>query len=334
MVSSGGAARPVSAWTRDSSVYAVENNIAGRGAVGYRPHPSGRPHSVAGGRPQSTLSNDRPASQRPQSIFTVSHSDLATLPAGVRNSHVSFAGAGAPGTRQSRVSFGDTLIRPSKSSLSVNVIPGNTAPQHNKRMSRAEPSPTAGRHSIDGALVSPSQADGPFAVPSVPLPTRSGSASGGGVSGFFASITSAVGKRDKSRPVETEEDRRQAEATRRSADGLRDAESILLRRSQAISQYSQRSNNAAGGPLPSPSVDEEPEDRVEELTNAASPPTQMGVMGMPLPGRKCSCLLLQTAHANLTVLSATANPDQLLAAYAAARAGAKSPVEDTYADDK
>ncbi|KAI5451497.1 hypothetical protein NCC49_001800 [Naganishia albida] len=315
VVSGAAAARPVSAWTRDSSVYAVENNIAGRGAVGYRPGPGARPHSIAGaGRPQSTLSSDRPASQlRPQSIFNVSNADLATLPAGVRNSHISFAGA--PGTRQSRVSFGDTLIRPSKSSLSVNVITSNASKDtSNKRMSRVEPSPTAGRHSIDGALVSPSQADGPFAVPSVPVPAR-----GGGVGGFFSSITSAVGKRDKNRPAaETEEDRRQAEATRRSADGIRDAESILLRRSQAISQYSQRSTNNAGGagPLPSPSVYDEPEDRVEELTNAASPaPPAMGMMGMPLPGP-------------------TANPDQLLAAYAAARAGAKSPVEDAYADDK
>lgn len=305
---SGAGARPTSTWTRDSSVYAVENNTAGRGAVGYRngpPPPGARPHSMSGGRPQSMLSGDRPASQlRPQSIFTVSNSDLATMPGGVRNSHVSFAG-GAPGTRQSRVSFGDTLIRPSKSSLSVNVVASNSGRDiHNKRMSRAEPSPTAGRHSIDGSaamsatIVSPTQADGPFAVPAVP--TRSGSAIGG-VSGFFSSITSAVGKRDKnktpatrpsSEAVDAGEDWRQAEATRRSADRVRDLETSIKRRSQAISQYSTRSNVGAAGALPSPSVYDEHEDRVEELTNAVSPVAgnvttmPMGMMGMPVPGGK------------------------------------------------
>jgi hypothetical protein len=126
MVSAG--ARPVSAWTRNSSVYAVENNFAGRGANGFK-----------GGEPPQ----GRPASQlRPASIFTVSNADLATLPAGVRSSHISFADA--PGaTRQSRVSFGDALIRPSKSSLSINVVPKQQT--DTRRMSRAEPSPTAGR---------------------------------------------------------------------------------------------------------------------------------------------------------------------------------------------
>lgn len=292
-----GVARPTSTWTKNSSVYAVENNVAGRGAVGFRGQPS------TGARPQSM--SDRPTSQlRPQSIFTVSHADLATMPGGVRTSHVSFAD-GAPGTRQSRVSFGDALLRPSKSSLSVNVVAA--APVHDKRMSRVEPSPTAARHSIDGAQmmtsVSPTQADGPFAVPAVPT-TRSGSTSGtsgGGVSGFFSSITSAVGKRDKKpstaagRPpskAETVDDWRQAEATRKSADGVRDLEGIMIRRSRAISQYSTRSTHLDNdGGLPSPSVYDDPEDRVEELTSAAAvPPPAMGIMGMPLPGGKSRAL--------------------------------------------
>lgn len=101
---------------------------------------------------------------------------------------------------------------------------------------------------------------------------------------------------------------------------MRDLETSIKRRSQAMSQYSTRSNAGAAGALPSPSVYDEQEDRVEELTNAVSPVAgnvttmPMGMMGMPVPG-------------------ATANPDQLLAAYAAARASAKSPVDDMYADD-
>ncbi|GHJ87936.1 hypothetical protein NliqN6_4338 [Naganishia liquefaciens] len=331
MVSTGaaGAGRPVSAWTKGSSVYAVENNVAGRGAMGFRGQ-GGEP-SQQQGRPSSQL--------RPASIFTVSNADLAMLPAGGRSSHISFADA--PNARQSRVSFGDALIRPSKSSLSINVVPRQHGESDDpRRMSRAEPSPTAGRHSIDGAhamvghvtrgdpmTVSPSQASGPFAVPAVPART-----------GFFSAITSAVGKRDKksSASAATEakppaEDWAQAEATRRSADRMRDMEDLTIRRSVAISQYSARSSVHAQqqqqqqqqqdrqGAV-SPSVYEDP---VEELAANQSPvappvtvtaggqgstvrsPSPMGMMGMPLAG--------------------AANPDQLLAAYAAARAAAKSP---------
>ena len=48
----------------------------------------------------------------------------------------------------------------------------------------------------------------------------------------------------------------------------------------------------ATGALPSPSVYDEHEDRVEELTNAVSPVAgnvttmPMGMMGMPVPGGK------------------------------------------------
>lgn len=294
LVSAGGA-RPVSTWTKNSSVYAVENNFAGRGANGFR-GPGGEPSQ---GRPTSQL--------RPASIFTVSNADLATLPAGVRSSHISFADA--PGaTRQSRVSFGDALIRPSKSSLSINVVPKQQT--DTRRMSRAEPSPTAARHSIDGAhamvghvtrgdhtQVSPSQASGPFAVPAVPQQRT----------GFFSSITSAVGKRDKKpAPVEPAEDWQQAEATRRSADRMRDMEDLTIRRSAAISQYSARSSLYAGQQQgnvpPSPSVYDDP---VEELAanqgpgvpgvvaggqgSAVRSPSPMGIMGMPLPGGESFC---------------------------------------------
>lgn len=296
MVSTGaaGAGRPVSAWTKGSSVYAVENNVAGRGAMGFRGQGESAPQQQ--GRPSSQL--------RPASIFTVSNADLATLPAGVRSSHISFADA--PNARQSRVSFGDALIRPSKSSLSINVVPK----QHGgdaRRMSRGEPSPTAGRHSIDGAhamvghvtrgdptTISPSQASGPFAVPAVPART-----------GFFSAITSAVGKRDKksaATDAKPAEDWAQAEATRRSADRMRDMEDLTIRRSVAISQYSARSSvygqqQDRQGPA-SPSVYEDP---VEELAANQSPvapvstaaagqgsavrsPSPMGMMGMPLAG--------------------------------------------------
>lgn len=293
----GGAGRPVSAWTKNSSVYAVENNVAGRGANGFRG--PGEPPQQQQGRPTSQL--------RPASIFTVSNADLATLPAGVRSSHISFADAPG-GTRQSRVSFGDALIRPSKSSLSINVVPRQHADAADpRRMSRAEPSPTAGRHSIDGAhamvghvtrgdhtQVSPSQSSGPFAVPAVPART-----------GFFSSITSAVAKRDKKPAAAPVEDWQQADATRRSADRMRDMEDLTIRRSVAISQYSARSSvyGQAQNRAASPSVYDDP---VEELAQAnQSPvapqtvaggqgsavrsPSPMGIMGMPLPGGESWC---------------------------------------------
>jgi hypothetical protein len=145
----------------------------------------------------------------------------------------------------------------------------------------------------DHTQVSPSQASGPFAVPAVPQRT-----------GFFSSITSAVGKRDKKpAPVaEPAEDWQQAEATRRSADRMRDMEDLTIRRSAAISQYSARSS-LYGHPAqqqnvpPSPSVYDDP---VEELAanqgpgvpgvvaggqgSAVRSPSPMGIMGMPLPG--------------------------------------------------
>ncbi|KAJ9098060.1 hypothetical protein QFC19_006495 [Naganishia cerealis] len=347
----GATGRPVSAWTKNSSVYAMENNIAGRGVTAFRGPP---PHAR---RPSSSFTDTNNNNNlRPASIFTVSNTDLATMPGGVRTSHVSFADG--RGARQSRVSFGDAL-RPSKSTLSINV-PASTSNNNNsaankgKRMSRAEPSPTAGRHSIDGAhammasrsvrgtdvaTVSPTQAAGPFAVPAVPASRgRSGSTSGGsGVAGFFSTITSAVGLKDKKQATTppaaggmSEEEWKQAEATRRSADGVRDMEAIMLRRSQAISQHSQYSNRSSGV-LPANDTTTrynynenvagtvEGDDAIELLDTTMSPasvaspsngnsgtmraPSPMGMMGMPMG----------------------ANPDQLLAAYAAARAAAKSP---------
>ncbi|KAJ9121498.1 hypothetical protein QFC22_002114 [Naganishia vaughanmartiniae] len=367
-----GAGRPVSAWTKNSSVYGMENNVAGRGVTAFRP-----PQQEGYQQRRSIIDS---GSGRPASIFTVSNADLATMPGGVRTSHVSFAGApGAAQQRQSRVSFGDAL-RPSRSTLSVNVLAstssnsgklssGNGNVNGADRMSRAEASPTAGRHSIDGAhammasrsvpspsrggdnmaTVSPSQVAGPFAVPAVPARARSGSTGGGGgggVAGFFSSITSAVGLKDKKSTTATARGRvpvpssagigteewKQAEATRRSADGVRDMEAIMLRRSQAISQYSTRSTvashydddeQAAGRRSRyEQQAQQGGDDEIELLdTTVTSPvvpphgangngtmraPSPMGMMGMPM--------------------SATANPDQMLAAYAAARmAGAKSP---------
>ncbi|KAJ9119799.1 hypothetical protein QFC24_005512 [Naganishia onofrii] len=359
----GATGRPVSAWTKNSSVYGMENNIAGRGVTAFRPPQQGQE-----GQRRSIIDS---SSGRPTSIFTVSNADLATMPGGVRTSHVSFAGApgGQAGAqRQSRVSFGDAL-RPSRSNLSVNVLASNSGKPSAgnvggaNRMSRAEASPTAGRHSIDGAhammasrsvqsgskgediaTVSPSQVAGPFAVPAVPARARSGSTSGG-VAGFFSSITSAVGLKDKKPtaasargrvpvPSAGPEEWKQAEATRRSADGVRDMEAIMLRRSQAISQYSSRStvashyeNEDQGRQSRYEPQEQGREDEIELLDTVTSPvvppggahsangsgngpmmraPSPMGMMGMPM--------------------SATANPDQMLAAYAAARmAGAKSP---------
>ncbi|KAJ9095985.1 hypothetical protein QFC21_005347 [Naganishia friedmannii] len=395
----GGAGRPVSAWTKNSSVYGMENNVAGRGVAAFRPpqQPLQEGQQQRRSIIDSSSSSGGGGGGRPASIFTVSNADLATMPGGVRTSHVSFAGApGGQAQRQSRVSFGDAL-RPSRSTLSVNVLAsssshsgklassGNGGSNGNggNRMSLAETSPTAGRHSIDGAhammmassrsvpspsrrgdnvtTVSPSQAAGPFAVPAVPARARSGSTSGGGggVAGFFSSISSAVGLKDKKTSSSTTtasgtrggrvpvpsagtEEWKQAEATRRSADGVRDMEAIMLRRSQAISQYSTRSTvashyeNEEQGRHQSRFEQQGGEDDEIELLDTAvtSPvvapggggggggghsangsgnsgtmmraPSPMGMMGMPM--------------------SATANPDQMLAAYAAARmAGAKSP---------
>lgn len=315
---------------RASSYSVGEVNFAGAGAGGTRIPRVG----VNGGNPEMRQSQLR------QSIFNASTPELASHittggPVGgnaqARQSRVSFAADDAiafANKRKSRVSFSDGgALRPVQSNMSGLQSAGrnnrgsvflNNGDQggerhsiDNSRLSQAKINTNTRRvqHQDEEFILSPSQVQGPFSIPA------HGAGAGAGIApvepakkGFFGSLASAVGLKDQSqrRGEEgeqrmREQDQEQAEATRRSEDAMRNMEATVLRRSQIISQYSAHNGSQQSLPLATtPTHIVGNDDEVEELS---APPTRAkSPMGMAPP-------------------PSGMNPDQLLAAYAAARNG-------------
>lgn len=221
MVSNGTRATSVYFSNGDArgSIYSVanENNMAGAGAGGAKRIPR---VGVNGANPEMRQSQLR------QSVFNASQTD-------VRQSRISFA----DDVRKSRVSFSDAgALRPTKSNLSGF---NNNGANPRRVISQVD----GERHSIDNSrlasgrfsrrleddvefVVSPSQAAGPFSMPSsdvppVPaLPEKK--------AGIFSAISNAVGLKDKKAApaAEDQTDRDQYEATRRSQEAVRDMEDV------------------------------------------------------------------------------------------------------------
>lgn len=215
---------------RTSSTYATEGNFAGAGAGGSRVPRQSRiavPTIGADGQPEMT--------QVRSSIFLNNGGDAASM-ANLRQSRVSFAGASAAAPRMSRVSFGDAP-RPSIGGLSgaTRSTPALVTPNRNGARPSSAYSARATGRSLDGDIaVSPSQAQGPFSVSETHLPGLS--AKQGKKDGVFGGIAGALGlgkKKEKEaaqnleRQRTREEEWRQAEATRRSGDHIRDMEATV-----------------------------------------------------------------------------------------------------------
>lgn len=281
-----------------------------------------------------------------------------------RQSRVSFAGNSAP--RMSRVSFGDQP-RPSLGNLSAGMksSPTLTTPEKQRRSSHDTRIQSITRNSLDNRTdisISPSQTQGPFSVSETHLPTLS--AKQGKKDGVFGGIVGALGLGKGKKKVEEEkalekvrtreEEWRQAEMTRRSGDHIRDMEAVMLaRRSKAMSGYSTTSNGGSPIPssnsptlhLPAPAVARthntgssniahhvsvygtEDDEKMEELDG------RIAATGV---GRRTATLQEpERVHASraaspmgMVMPAAGMNPDELLAAYAAARArgGMTTPI--------
>lgn len=319
---------------RASSYSVGDVNFAGAGAGGTRIPRVG----ANGGNPEMRQSQLR------QSIFNASTPELAShITAGpphahARQSRVSFAADDAiafANKRKSRVSFSDAgagagaaagggALRPVQSNMSALQSAGRNnrgsvfinngdlgGERHsidNSRLSQAKINTHVNTRRVqqqdEEFALSPSQVQGPFSLPTAAVapvePAKKG---------FFGALASAVGLKDQKKEGAgqgqeqrmREQDQEQAEMTRRSEDAMRNMEATVLRRSQIISQYSANNGSQQSLPLAStPTHIVGNDDEVEELSapeaRAKSP------MGMAPP-------------------PSGMNPDQLLAAYAAARNG-------------
>ncbi|KAG7531701.1 hypothetical protein FFLO_04143 [Filobasidium floriforme] len=285
------------------SIYSVanENNMAGAGAGGGKRIP----RVGVNGNPSSEMRQ----SQLRQSIFNASQSD-------VRQSRISFA----DDVRKSRVSFSDAGLRPTKSNMS-----GSTTNNNGAGPRRAISQIDGERHSIDNSrlvsarisrkldddrdfAVSPTQAAGPSNIPAVPaLPEKK--------AGIFSALSSAVGLKDKKATSAYGDDNRrdieQYDATRRSEEAVRNMEDKMFRRSQMDSQYSTQGQDANGRHYNN--RHEGDDNSMEDLAVESDPVVPSSSLGAP------TSTVRATSPMGMAMAPNGMNPDQLLAAYAAAR---------------
>lgn len=302
---------------------ATQDNMAGAGAGGGKRIPR-----VPAVHPEMRQSQFR------SSIFT--NGDAS---GNQRQSRISFA----DDVRKSRVSFSDTTgatLRPTRSNLSgLNNLNGTPSTRSIISMHDGQ------RHSMDNArlasfgsvrqmedgthetLVSPSQTAGPFAIPSTQLPAEK--------KGFFSAMSSAVGLRDKKTTApqqqsaeDREKDLQQYQATRESNRAMGDMEANMARRSDIISQYSNRSQDVSNGQAHYTHQTDArggaarmgDDNSMEEIAgDIAPPPVAVGGNGS---------VVRATSPMGMQMPSPGMNPDQLLAAYAAARAKAGGDAVD------
>ena len=194
-----------------SSVYAVENNMAGAGAGGNFPRPSfqHRTHS------SESLNSGNP-----------------------RQSRISFAENTRP-DRRSRASLGDSL-RPKISNL-----PGGSR-SATDLVSPGRPSIYASGSAIadddeEHINVSPSQAQGPDAFADADMKRAQGNKTG---RRSFLSLGGGDKRRQSTASVMSADDFKSAASARGSVDELRDMEAVMLMRRSMISQHSKGSSPA------------------------------------------------------------------------------------------
>ena len=283
------------------SIYSVapDNNMAGAGAGGAKRIPRVGLNSTSG--------SEMRQSQLRQSVFNASTTD-------VRQSRISFA----DDVRKSRVSFSDVggPLRPTKSNLSGLANNGMGA---RRPVSHFD----GERHSIDNSrlasarlssklddetefVVSPTQASGPFTVPSsrippVPaLPEKK--------AGLFSALSSAVGLKDK-----------------KGSGPEEDVDRVPALHYTGHASTHNGENQHAGDDNGMEQIAGDTDDQTYLAANAGRDPVARATspMGMAMPdGGSESRFGVKERNSPITnmCLCITVNPDQLLAAYAAARA--------------
>ncbi|WWC97240.1 hypothetical protein V866_004119 [Kwoniella sp. B9012] len=231
----GGSGRP------SSSVYAVENNMAGAGI-----HQFQRPDL---------------ASLRTHSADNVNRSSLAMPDGNARQSRISFAESARP-DRRSRLSFGGDIRPNVHSGVFKNPGASRSAHELNSTPTNRRSAAYATGSAIeddDEIQISPSQLQGPHGFDQTDMKrvgkgTRTGRRS-------FMSLGGGDKRRESSASALSVDDFKSAASARGSVDELRDMEAVMLMRRSMISQASQRS--------PNPAMDN---NEIEALDNVPSVP--------------------------------------------------------------
>ncbi|RSH90539.1 hypothetical protein EHS25_001144 [Saitozyma podzolica] len=298
-----------------SSIYAVENNMAGAGA---------------GGLVRPTFTNVRSQSADNLSPGAGMRSSLALPDGQVRQSRISFADAQRP-DRRSRLSFGGDLrpaVQPERSSLFKLVGGSKSATElatpNRSRLSSAYASGSAiADDDEDDINISPSQMQGPGSFADAEMRRIGGNKNR---TGRKSILSLGGGRRESVASHLSADDFKSAASARGSVDELRDLEAVMLMRRSVLSQNSaSRSSpnlNAADSPaIPqgqwshpnTPVIDT---DQAEDLDMAddehadeyASPRTRSPMPTLDLP----------VAPSPIAGSSTVAyGPDQMLAVYAA-----------------
>lgn len=289
--------RPMSMAT--SSIYAVENNNAGRGAAFARPAYTAR-----------SVSNDNVGSIRSSVV----------LPDGnVRQSRISFAENARP-DRRSRLSLGGD-IRPNVTGGSVSSPKGMfKMPGASRSTTQLELATPAKKSSYatgsaiadedeGNVSISPSQLDGPGHYSDLEM-QRQANARRTGRRSFMSLGGGADKRRESMASALSADDFKSAASARGSVDELRDIEGMILHRRSMLSQHSGQQSPAfeTGSPHTMPHYD-----HVEALDNDHDQyPVDMPAQPSPIAGAQ----------------TVAYGPDQMLAVYAA-RGKVNSPAPDS-----
>jgi len=209
--------RPMSYAT--SSIYAVENNMAGTGAAFARPAYNTRSHS-----------NDN-----------VSRSSVVLPDGNVRQSRISFADNARP-DRRSRLSLGGD-IRPNVVGSPQSVFVNHNASKSTTALELATPSKKSS-YATGSALadeeeemhISPSQLTGPGHFGDNDMRKASGSRRNGRRS--IMSLGGSDKRRESTASALSADDFRTAASARGSVDELRDLEGMIMNRRSMMSQHS------------------------------------------------------------------------------------------------
>ena len=271
--------RPMSFAT--SSIYAVENNTAGRGAGGFATRPAYNTRSV---------SNDNAGSIR---------SSVVMADGNVRQSRISFAESARP-DRRSRLSLGGD-IRPAVTSSPKGIFSMPGASKSATQLELATPAKKSS-YATGSALaddeeenvnISPSQLEGPGHFSDNEMKRASYTRRTG-----RRSMLSLGGdkRRESTASALSADDFKSAASARGSQDELRDLEGMMLHRRSMLSQHSGQSP-AYDGTYPMPNVD-----HVEALEHDHDQ-TSVDMPAAPSP--------IAGAH------TVAYGPDQMLAVYAA-----------------
>jgi hypothetical protein len=242
--------RPMSYAT--SSIYAVENNMAGTGAAFARPA----------------------YNTRTQSSDNVSRSSVVLADGNVRQSRISFAENARP-DRRSRLSLGGD-IRPTVVGSPQSVFKNHTASKSttalelatpNKKTSYATGSAVADEE--EEMHISPSQLTGPGHFGEHDMRRASGSRRNGRRS--IMSFGGSDKRRESTASALSADDFRTAASARGSVDELRDLEGMIMNRRSMMSQHSSARSPAPDSPYTADHMEALDTDQAYDMPAQPSP---------------------------------------------------------------